>query len=111
MLSTSITDNTTVRPLVLGAKEDLIVLPVSAGQQYQLFTVATDNVGNQEAVSEAMANLMTADYPVIVGVCPNNCTNRGNCTELNICRCNLGFYGSDCSQSKCCNKYIVLLEN
>lgn len=90
-----------VHPLVLDSKEDLIVLPLSSGQQYQLFTVATDNVGNQESLSEAMANMKTADYPSIVGVCPNNCSNRGNCTELSSCRCYPGFHGSDCSQSKC----------
>ena len=89
-----------MRPLVLGSKEDLIVLPLSSGQQYQLFTVATDNVGNQESLSEAMANMKTADYPTIVGICPNNCSNRGNCTEFSSCRCYAGFYGSDCSQSK-----------
>ena len=93
-------DNNRVQPLVLDVKEDLIVLPLSAGQQYQLFTVATDNVGNQQSLSEAMANMMIADYPLIIGVCPNNCSNRGNCTELNSCRCDTGFYGSDCSQSK-----------
>ena len=90
-----------VRPLVLDSREDLIVLPLSSGQQYQLFTVATDNVGNQESLSEAMANMKTANYPSIVGVCPNNCSNRGNCTELSSCRCYPGFYGSDCSQGKC----------
>ena len=90
-----------VRPLVVDSVEDLIVLPLSPGEEYQLFTMATDNVGNQESLSEAMANMKTANYPSIVGVCPNNCSNRGNCTELSSCRCYPGFYGSDCSQSKC----------
>lgn len=89
-----------VRPLVVDSVEDLIVLPLSPGEEYQLFTMATDNVGNQESLSEAMANMKTANYPSIVGVCPNNCSNRGNCTELSSCRCYPGFYGSDCSQSK-----------
>lgn len=89
-----------VRPVVLDSKEDLIVLPLSAGQQYKLFTIATDNVGNQEMLDDAMANVMTADYPIIIGVCPNNCSNRGQCTELNTCRCNAGFFGIDCSQSE-----------
>ena len=93
-------DNDRAQPLVLDAKEDLIVLPLSAGQQYRLFTVATDNVGNQQSLSEAVMNMMIADYPIITGVCPNNCSNRGNCTELNNCQCDMGFYGSDCSQSK-----------
>ena len=87
-------------PLVLDSKDDLIVLPLRARQQYRLFTIATDNVGNQQLLSEAMANVMIAEYPVIIGVCPNNCSNRGQCTDLNTCRCGIGYFGIDCSQSK-----------
>ena len=93
-------DDTRVHPLVMESTSDVIVLPLDAGQQYKLFTIATDNVGNQQELDEAMDNVLTADYPVIIGVCPNDCSNRGNCTELNSCRCESGFYGIDCSQSK-----------
>ena len=93
-------DTRDVEPLILDSSEDLIVLPLPTGQQYRLFTVATDNVGNQELLSDAMANVMTADYPTVVGVCPNNCSNRGTCTEISTCRCEVGFYGIDCNQSK-----------
>ena len=89
-----------VVPVILDSTEDLIAIPLPAGQQYRLFTVATDNVGNQEVPSEAMANVKTAEYHFNIGVCPNNCSNKGNCTELNSCRCNVGYFGSDCSQSK-----------
>ena len=89
-----------MHPLVLDSKDDLIVLPLPAGQQYKLFTVATDNVGNHQLLSEAMANVMIAEYPVVIGVCLNNCSNRGQCTDLNTCRCDIGFFGIDCSQSK-----------
>ena len=85
---------------MLDSKHDLIVLPLRAGQQYQLFTLAKDNVGNQQELSDAMANTMIANYPIIIGVCPNNCSNRGDCTDLNFCRCHVGFYGIDCSHSK-----------
>ena len=93
------TGNERTHPLVLDSNNDLIVLPLRAGQQYQLFTVATDNVGNQQELSDAMANTLMADFPIVVRVCPNNCSNRGECTELSICRCYAGFYGSDCNQS------------
>ena len=93
-------DDTRVRPLVMESTSDVVVLPLDAGQQYKLFTVATDYVGNQQQLSEAMNNVLTADNPVIIGVCRNDCSSSGNCTELNNCRCESGFYGIDCSQSK-----------
>ena len=40
-------DDTRVRPLVMESTSDVVVLPLDAGQQYNLFTVATDYVGNQ----------------------------------------------------------------
>jgi hypothetical protein len=30
-------------------------------------------------------------------LCPNNCSNNGNCTERSVCQCKFPFDGSDCS--------------
>ena len=71
-------DTGDVHPLVLDSKDYLVVLPVPAGQQYRLFTVATDNVGNQQLLSEAMVNVMTAEYPVVIGVCTTIAQIKGS---------------------------------
>lgn len=93
------TDEGTIHPLVRKSRADLIVLPLESGSQYRFFTQATDNVGNQQPLDEAMENVMVANYLTSVGVCPNDCSNRGNCSELNTCICEAGFFGSDCSES------------
>eukprot|EP00455_Lapot_gusevi_P037831 TRINITY_DN4242_c0_g2_i1.p1 TRINITY_DN4242_c0_g2~~TRINITY_DN4242_c0_g2_i1.p1 ORF type:complete len:360 (-),score=102.02 TRINITY_DN4242_c0_g2_i1:135-1214(-) len=30
-------------------------------------------------------------------VCPNSCSSRGTCQPNGLCKCNLGFFGPDCS--------------
>ncbi len=92
-------DEGTIQPLIRKSKADLIVLPLEPGSQYRFFTQAADNVGNQQPLDEAMENVMVAEYLTSVGVCPNDCSNQGNCSELNTCICEAGFFGSDCSES------------
>ena len=94
------TDSESIHPLVRKSKANLIVLPVEAGFRYRLFSRATDNVGNQQPLEEAMENVMDVDYQASAGVCPNDCSNRGNCSELNTCICDAGYFGSDCSERK-----------
>ena len=38
------------------------------------------------------------NFPIIEIQCPNNCSDRGNCTVFGICVCEPGNYGSDCGQ-------------
>lgn len=85
-----------VQPLILGTRDDIAVLALSPGSQYRVFASAVDNVGNRRSLEEDMQNLLTVDFPG--GVCLNNCSGRGTCTEFSTCRCDPGYYGSDCSQ-------------
>ena len=87
-----------VKPLILGTKDDIAVLALSPGSQYQIFASAVDNVGNRRSLEEDMQNFVTIDFPGVV--CLNNCSERGVCTEFSTCRCDPGYYGSDCSEGK-----------
>ena len=33
--------------------------------------------------------------------CPNSCSQRGTCTDENICECYVGWTGGDCSRRQC----------
>ena len=85
-----------VEPLILGTKDDVAVLALSPGSQYRVFASAVDNVGNRRSLEEDMQNFLTIDFPGVV--CPNNCSDRGVCTEFSTCRCAPGYYGNDCSE-------------
>ena len=85
-----------VEPLILGTKDDVAVLALSPGSQYRVFASAVDNVGNRRSLEEDMQNFVTIDFPGVV--CPNNCSDRGVCTEFSTCRCAPGYYGNDCSE-------------
>ena len=85
-----------VQPLILGTRDDIAVLALSPGFQYRIFASAVDHVGNRRSLEEDMQSFMTIDFPG--GVCPNNCSERGSCTEFSTCKCDPGYYGSDCGQ-------------
>ena len=87
-----------VQPLILGTRDDIAVLALSPGSQYRVFASAFDNVGNRRSLEEDIQNLLTIDFPNVEGVCLNNCSERGACTEFSTCKCDPGYYGSDCSQ-------------
>lgn len=38
---------------------------------------------------------------LVVSECPNSCNKRGFCDKYNVCHCNEGFEGGDCSLRKC----------
>ena len=90
-----------VQPLVLGTRDDVAVLGLSPGSQYQIFASAVDNVGNRPPLEEDMQNVVTIDFPNVERRCPNNCSGRGLCTEFSTCQCSPGYYASDCSRGKC----------
>ena len=87
-----------LQPLILGTKDDIAVLALSPGSQYQIFASAVDNVGNRRSLEEDMQNFVTIDFPGVV--CLNNCSERGLCTEFSTCRCDPGYYGRDCREGK-----------
>ena len=40
---------------------------------------------------------LSKDTSVISKICPNNCSNKGNCnTTTGVCSCNQGYSGNDC---------------
>ena len=87
-----------IRPLVLGSRDDVAVLPVMAGAQYKVVGVAADNVGNRRPLTtDSLSNFIVIDYPIVAALCPNNCSDHGNCSSIGTCTCEEGFYGRDCS--------------
>ncbi|KAK3709146.1 hypothetical protein QZH41_018059, partial [Actinostola sp. cb2023] len=88
------------KSLLQGVTEDTAVLPLTPGRSYKLATASVDHVGNLQEIQFQRAILV--DFPQIKGSCLhlNNCSNRGNCSMFNLCVCDEGFYGVDCSQDK-----------
>ena len=85
-------------PVVRGSTDNVVILPLNEGTQFTLFTSSVDYVGNREPLAESMQAYTTLDFPISIIMCPNNCSNNGNCTIFGDCLCEAGFYGSDCSQ-------------
>jgi len=53
------------------------------------FVVGIDSIG--EIICDPLPSL----------TCPNDCSNNGVCIADNLCQCNAGFSGDDCSVSVC----------
>lgn len=87
-----------VRPLHLGVTENVVVLDLPPGTQYKVFASAVDNVGNRRPLEEDVTEtVVVIDVPVNEALCPNNCSDRGNCSNFGTCQCEPGYFGSDCS--------------
>ena len=87
------TDAGIMKPLLLDVTDSLVVLPLQSGATYNISVTVTDNVGNR---GPDTTNRLTIDFP-FVNICPNNCSENGDCTAIGTCRCETGFYGNDCS--------------
>ena len=87
-----------IRPVIRGSVDDVVILPLSEGTQFTLFSSSIDNVGNRGPLDSAMLSYVTLEFPIERASCPNNCSNSGNCTVFGDCVCEEGYYGSDCSQ-------------
>lgn len=87
-------------PVVSGSTNDVVILPLSEGTRFTLFSSSVDNVGNRRPLRNAMQDYVQLDFPIVLATCPSNCSSNGNCTVFGDCLCEDGFYGSDCSQGK-----------
>ena len=85
-----------IQPIQLGVSDNVVVLALSPGLRHQLFASAVDNVGNRQPMM--MDNFIIVDIPLLEGLCPNNCSLRGNCSTFGICMCEAGYFGNDCSR-------------
>lgn len=88
-----------VRPLLQGVKEDTAILPILQGFHYDVVAIAVDNVGNKQALEDAVQNVLSFNITVQTN-CLNDCSGRGRCSIIGTCICESGFYGSDCSRGK-----------
>ena len=86
-----------IEPLLLDITETIVPLPLLPGSIYEIFLIATDNVGNTQQDAD---NIFVIDFPKIAVTCPSNCSGRGICTELGTCKCDMGYYGNDCGEGQ-----------
>ena len=84
-----------VQPVQLDVLDNVVILALSPGSQHQLFASAVDNVGNRQSM---MDSFVVVNVPLFEGLCPNNCSLRGNCSTFGICTCEAGYFGNDCSR-------------
>lgn len=79
--------------------EDTIVLDVPTGVLYNLLILPEDNVGNRGSLQTDGVPLEVF-FPEVKVSCEevNNCSGAGYCTSINLCLCEEGRYGVDCSQ-------------
>ena len=89
-----------IHPIITGLTDDVFILPNSQATRSTFFASSVDNVGNRKPLSEAMLNSVTFDFPVVIGICSNNCSGNGNCTAFGNCICDEGYFGNDCGQGK-----------
>lgn len=90
-----------VRPLLLGVTEETAILPTLQGFQYHVVAMAVDNVGNMQALEDALENVLLFNITVqSLGTCLNDCSGQGRCSVTGTCHCESGFFGSDCSRGK-----------
>ena len=88
-----------ITPVVRGSTNDIVILPLNdGGTEFRLATSSVDNVGNRRLLTESMQDSVLLNFPIIEIQCPNNCSDRGNCTVFGICVCEPGSYGSGCGQ-------------
>ena len=91
------------KPLVQGIAEETAILPLAQGFQYHVFAAAVDKVGNMQPLEGAINNILQLDVTTVEITCLNDCSGRGSCSAIGTCQCQVGFYGSDCSQGKVCH--------
>ena len=107
IISTNITidntEGTTVQPIQAEVADSVVILALSPGSQHRVFASAVDNVGNRQSMAEDLMNIIVVDVPLFEGLCPNNCSLRGNCSSFGICTCETGYFGSDCSLGELTN--------
>ncbi|KAL9963567.1 hypothetical protein ACROYT_G027089 [Oculina patagonica] len=84
-------------PLLSGITDDTTFLPLLSEQTYTLVALAVDHVGNRQPMDLKQA--ITVDFTLPKPSCErlNNCSGHGNCSVLNFCVCEVGFYGVNCS--------------
>ena len=85
-------------PVAISFRDNLIILPLCEEIEFKLFVSAVDNVGNRRPLEESIQDIVTFQFPLDLVMCPNNCSNNGNCTVFGNCQCSLGLYGDDCSR-------------
>ncbi|KAJ7392615.1 hypothetical protein OS493_010266 [Desmophyllum pertusum] len=84
-------------PLLSGITGDTAFLPLPPGKTYALLALAVDHVGNRQPMDWNRA--ITVDFTLPKPSCErlNNCSGHGNCSVLNLCVCEDGFYEINCS--------------
>ncbi|XP_078355806.1 uncharacterized protein LOC144640574 [Oculina patagonica] len=84
-------------PLLSGITDDTTFLPLPPEKTYTLLALAVDHVGNRQPMD--LNRAITVDFTLPKPSCErlNNCSGHGNCSLLNFCVCEVGFYGVNCS--------------